>query len=118
MNQTNYFYSTAISLWQNQDYKNAVSRMYYAVLHCMCDNLETILKHRVKPRHKDVRNLFLRHFSGFSEEYFMDMQIMRERVDYERRIEMQYFNEKDLFPMFRDMRKFVEQRNPSCKTSQ
>ena len=115
MNQTDYFYATAITLWQSRDYKNAVSRMYYAVLHCMCDELEALLKRRVKPSHKVVRNLFICQHPDYNEEFFAEFQKLREKVDYERRIELQTFNEDDLLFSFNNMRDFVEQRNPYYK---
>ena len=58
----------------------------------------------------------MRHYSGFTEEYFTDMQTLREKVDYERRVELQNFNKEDMLPMFQNMQEFVEQQNPSHKT--
>ena len=40
MNKMEYFKGSALGLWNNGDYINALSRMYYAVYHVIRDRLE------------------------------------------------------------------------------
>ena len=86
MVETKYFESIAKSLWDSKNYGNALSRMYYAVLHCMCDTLKICHDIEIDVNHRIVHLKFIENVGG-DIRIFRRWQRIREVVDYKRGIE-------------------------------
>ena len=114
MNKSRYFLYTAQDLWSNGDYTNAISRIYYAVLHSMCDVLSIRFNREIQPHHKEVRRRFVQTFPNFNELALIEMQKVRENVDYQRNYSLQLLDGDILIRHYESMIALVSQISQIC----
>ena len=104
-----YFYNSAEKFYKENDYINAISRMYYAVYHTMCWRLISTGFTDKVTGHKNIRVQFSSKFSNVSEKFILNCQKLREKVDYKATKEMEILT-NELYQGYNSMRLFVLQQ--------
>ena len=107
MMHAKYFYEKAEIFWQQQDYINAMSRIYYSVLHSACDSLLIMKNINIKIQHRTVHDLYTKYFTNITIDTLRFWQRVRENVDYERRENLQKYDKHYLEPIYLEMKYFI-----------
>ena len=101
-----YFKCAALRFYENGDYINAFSRMYYAVFHSMREELRHAGFSQLKS-HKNVRNAWTA--DPEERERIKRMYMLREHVDYMNSGKL-FEKTENSMAIFEDMVSFLSQR--------
>ena len=107
MTNTEHFLCSSRVLWDLGNYRDSISRLYYAVLHCICDSLLIIYGLDIKPSHRYAHKMFTTYDRSVNLFILQEWQRIRENVDYERRADLQKFSKDELLPYYLVMTSFV-----------
>ncbi|MCL1995970.1 MAG: hypothetical protein FWG63_07185 [Defluviitaleaceae bacterium] len=105
-------YEAALALYSSKQYDLAVGRLYYAVLHCICDTLFVVYNKNIdnNVQHKFIREQYVNctglHELGRDISYW---QSCRENADYQRQVSKQY-DDNIFIEVFDEMLVFIQQQ--------